>query len=407
MSEDIPFIELADFSYELPEERIAQFPLNKRDDAKLLIYTQGDIAHSRFYKLHHFLASGSLLVFNNTKVIPARLLFQRATGATIEVLLLEPVEPKLVNQTMQCSEACTWHCIIGNKKKWKEGEVLSQKINIDGQETHLEAHLQDRDKQYVQLKWDNPHLSFAEMIQHYGTLPLPPYMKRNTQVQDYEQYQTVYSHEQGAVASPTAGLHFTEEVLENISRKGICKDFITLHVSGATFQPIKTEQVSQHPMHAEQIIFTQKNIENILAKIDNIVAVGTTSMRALESLYWFGVKLYKNQNLKLIPFFVEKLYPYSIPQDQLPDRATAIGEILKYMKKHNLEQLFGGTEIFIFPGYPFQMTKALITNYHLPNTTLILLVAAYIKEDWKKVYQEALDNDYRFLSYGDSSLLMP
>jgi S-adenosylmethionine:tRNA ribosyltransferase-isomerase len=411
MLKNINPINLADFSYELPEERIAKFPLDKRDDAKLQVYVRGEIAHSRFYKVHFFLPANTLLVFNNTKVIPARLHFSRSTGALIEVFLLQPEEPKLVSVAMFQTQKTTWQCLIGNKKRWKDDEVLSQSLVIDNQEVILEARLIDRDKQWVELSWNQPNLRFVDIISKFGEIPLPPYIKRKTTAQDQTQYQTVYSEKAGAVAAPTAGLHFTDEVLANLDKKGIQKDFLTLHVSGGTFQPIKTKKITEHPMHSEQLIFTRKNLENLLANPQHIVAVGTTSMRALESLYWYGVKLMKNPQPKskenLFPFMIEKLYPYQFENHELPPLEKSLEIILKYMKNQDWEELIGETEIFIFPGYTFRVCKGLITNYHLPNTTLILLVAAFIGDDWRKIYQEALENDYRFLSYGDSSLLIP
>ncbi|MCU0443534.1 MAG: S-adenosylmethionine:tRNA ribosyltransferase-isomerase [Microscillaceae bacterium] len=411
MPKNIPAINLADFSYELPEDRIAKFPLDKRDDAKLQVYVKGEFAHSRFYKLHFFLPAKTLLVFNNTKVIPARLHFSRPTGALIEVFLIQPEEPKLVSTAMLANQKTVWRCLIGNKRRWKDGEILKQVLIIDNQEVVLEAKLLDREAQRVELSWNNAEWRFVDIVTKFGEIPLPPYIKRKTTEQDKTQYQTVYSEKAGAVAAPTAGLHFTEDVLSNLEKKGIQKDFLTLHVSGGTFQPIKTNKVIEHPMHSEQLIFTRKNLENLLANPKQIVAVGTTSMRALESLYWYGVKLMKNPLPKtkgnLIPFSIEKLYPYQFENHELPPLEKSLEIILKYMKNQEWEELIGETEIFIFPSYTFRICKGLITNYHLPNTTLILLVAAFIGDDWRKVYQEALENDYRFLSYGDSSLLIP
>lgn len=403
-------INIADFSYELPEERIASFPLEKRDDAKLLVYIKGEIAHSQFFKLHNFLSKDTLLVFNNTKVVPARLYFQRETGALIEVFLLQPESPKLVSQAMQSTESCIWKCLIGNKKRWKS-EDLTQEILIGEILVTLTAQLLDVENNYIQFSWDNDGLHFLDIMQYFGEIPLPPYIKRKANEADQIQYQTVYSKPEGAVAAPTAGLHFTEEVFKQLDKKGIQKEFITLHVSGGTFQSIKVENALEHQMHAEQIIFSQEAIEQLIETHQHIVAVGTTSMRSLESLYWFGVKLlhkdYVMDKDLPIAFFIEKLYPYQFALKELPTIETALKAVLGLMQAHHLKEIVGETEIFIFPGYHFQMCKGLITNYHLPNTTLILLVAAFVGEDWRKIYQEALQNDYRFLSYGDSSLLIP
>jgi S-adenosylmethionine:tRNA ribosyltransferase-isomerase len=404
-------IDLSDFTYELPEEKIAKFPLEKRDEAKLLVYVKGEIAHSKFYKLHFFLPQTTVLVFNNTKVIPARLFFTRETGALIEIFLLQTEEPKLVSEAMQQTQKVLWKCLIGNKRRWKNEETLKQVLTIDNQAVTLLAKLINREEQTVELSWDAPNLRFLDIIHYFGQIPLPPYLKREITDKDKQQYQTVYSENEGAVAAPTAGLHFTEEVLNNLDKKGIQELFITLHVNGGTFQPIKAKKITEHPMQIEQIIFKKENIEMLYQNPQHIVAVGTTSLRALESLYWYGVKIIENLNPRhknqKIPFFIEKLYPYQFTSDKLPSIEQSLSAILKYMKYHNLLELIGETEIFIFPGYQFQTCKGLITNYHLPNSTLVLLVAAFVGEDWRKIYKEALENDYRFLSYGDSSLLIP
>lgn len=405
-------INLEDFSYQLPEEKIAQFPLEKRDDSKLLVYVKGDIAHSQFFKLHYFLHPDTLLIFNDTKVIPARLFFQRSTGAWIEIFLIEPIQPNRVHEAMQNTASVEWKCLVGNKKKWKDGEILEQKITHETTEITLKVTLTERENQHVNIAWDNPSYSFAAILQLFGELPLPPYLNREVQEKDKQQYQTVYSNDkkEGAVAAPTAGLHFTEEVFQHLEKKGIQKDFITLHVSGGTFQPIKTKKVQDHKMHSEEIIFSKQNIENILENPTHIVAVGTTSMRSLESLYWLGVKLFhsfkENGKFVSIPFMIEKLYPYQAKEEDI-SLEESMRLILKYMKHFQLKELIGATEIFIMPQYEFKVCKGLITNFHMPNTTLILLVAAFIGKDWQEIYKEALENNYRFLSYGDSSLLIP
>ncbi len=403
---------LADFHYDLPQERIAQFPLEKRDDAKLQVYIKGEIAHSQFFKLHHFLRPDTLLIFNNTKVIPARLFFQKQTGAWIEIFLLSPHEPKDIFQALQQSESITWECMIGNKKKWKNDEVLILNLPINNIILQAELIENDEQKNLVKFTWKTENETiFSEILEKFGNLPLPPYFEREVTESDKERYQTVYAQAEGAVAAPTAGLHFTNEVLENIEKKGIKKDFITLHVSGGTFQPIKAKKVTDHEMHSEQMAFTKENLENIAHNISHVVAVGTTSMRSLESLYWFGAKVFDMINttkkITQIPFFVEKLFPYQHEITELPTAEQSIRAILKYMKFFNMKDLKGRTEIFIFPGYIFKVCKGLVTNYHLPDTTLILLVASFVGEDWRKIYNEALQNDYRFLSYGDSSLLIP
>ena len=427
-------IRLEDYSYLLPESRIAQIPLEKRDGAKLLHYKNGKISHQNFYDLTDFLPENSLLVFNDTKVIPARLFFQKASkndnkensGAIIEVFLLSPKLPSTVmSLVMQETKSCTWFCMIGNKKRWKED--LFQEIIIEKNvKITLKARLIDVENSFVELSWEsedkeNNNINFATILAYLGQMPLPPYIKRKADKTDNKRYQTVYSDKKGAVAAPTAGLHFTENVFEKLQNKNITKEFVTLHVSAGTFQPIKVSNILEHTMHQEQIVITQKNIENLLQATENqkvITVVGTTSMRTLESLYWFGVKLFLSENTennaenndKNELFFIEKLYPYQIlenvGENALPSRKQAFEAILSYIKTIQKAEIIGGTEIFIFPSYTFRVCDALVTNFHMPNTTLILLVAAFVGKDWFDIYQSALDNDYRFLSYGDSSLLI-
>lgn len=436
-------IRLEDYSYLLPEHRIAQIPLEKRDDAKLLHYENGEISHQNFYNLADFLPENSLLVFNNTRVIPARLFFQKDSkdgnsGAIIEVFLLSPKLPSTVmSLAMQETKSCTWFCMIGNKKRWKDDlfqEIIienneneenndknNDKNNENSQKIILKARLVDVENSLVELSWNNENVNFATILAYLGQMPLPPYIKRKADKTDDNRYQTVYSDKKGAVAAPTAGLHFTEEVFEKLASKNITKEFVTLHVSAGTFQPIKVTNILEHTMHQEQIVITKKNIENLLQATENqkvITVVGTTSMRTLESLYWFGVKLFlsKNygqnnaQNLENELFFVEKLYPYQIiektGESALPSRKQAFEAILSYINTLQKTEIIGETEIFIFPSYKFRVCDALVTNFHMPNTTLILLVAAFVGKDWSKIYQSALENDYRFLSYGDSSLLI-
>ncbi len=426
-------IRLEDYSYLLPEDRIAQIPLEKRDNAKLLHYKNSNISHQNFYDLADFLPENSLLVFNNTKVIPARLFFQKASkdsnkenqGAIIEVFLLSPKLPNTVmSLVMQETKSCTWFCMIGNKKRWK-GDLF-QEIIIENNKITLKARLIDVENSLVELSWDNENsdnenINFAAILAYLGQMPLPPYIKRKADKTDDNRYQTVYSDKKGAVAAPTAGLHFTEEVFEKLASKNIAKEFITLHVSAGTFQPIKVSNILEHTMHQEQIVITKKNVENLLQATEKekvITVVGTTSMRTLESLYWFGVKLFlskntnqnANKNVENELFFIEKLYPYQIiekvGENALPNRKQAFEAILVYMTTLQKTEIIGETEIFIFPSYVFRVCDALVTNFHMPNTTLILLVAAFVGKDWFDIYQSALDNDYRFLSYGDSSLLI-
>ena len=404
-------IKLTDYTYDLPDERIAKFPLSKRDESKLLVYQQGEITHSVFKNITDYLPQNSLLVFNDTKVIPARIHFQKPTGAIIQLFLLHPIAPtSVINLAMEVSGECVWECMIGNRKRWKKGDILSQIIQVENQNIEVKAEIADEEKNHVKLSWTalTPNSqpltpNFVDLIQALGQIPLPPYLNREAEASDYETYQTVYSEKKGAVAAPTAGLHFTEEVLQNLEKQGFKQDFVTLHVGAGTFQPIKVENIIEHKMHNEQIVFTRKNIENLLANLGNIIAVGTTSMRTLESIYWIGVQLMKDSTLK--NYLVEKLYPYENKNPPKPEES--LKAILQKMDDSGIDEITAETEIFIFPSYQFKICKGIITNYHQPESTLILLIAALIGEDWRKVYLEAMTNDYRFLSYGDSSLLLP
>ena len=395
-------IRLRDYTYELPDDRIARYPLSPRDTSKLLVYKAGAIEHHHFRQLADQLPSDSLLVFNDTRVIPARVYFQKPTGATIEILLLHPVAPThIINDAMLVTRQTTWSGMIGNKKRWKSHETLNQEISIGGETVMLSASYADHALNHVRLSW-NSDATFLEVVQALGEIPLPPYLHRDTEAQDQENYQTVYARHEGAVAAPTAGLHFTAGVLDQLVAKGIQSSFLTLHVGAGTFQPIKVETITEHHMHSEQVVYTRSLVESLVRKADKIIPVGTTSMRSLESLYWYGVKLLREENVE---FWIEKLYPYQCSDAELPSARTSLMAVLHFMEKQNLAEITGETEIFIFPGYRFQLCKGLITNYHQPGSTLILLVAAFVGDDWKKIYQEALAEGYRFLSYGDSSLL--
>lgn len=395
-----PHISIQDYTYTLPEERIADVPLEHRDASKLLVYNHGKIEHRKFTSLPGYLPANTLLFFNNTKVIPARIYFLKETGATIEVFLLQPAQPSsILAETMQTTRSCQWYCTIGNLKRWKDQHKLTK--NFEG--GVVTAELINREQGLVEFCWSPANLSFAEIISKVGITPLPPYIKRDANQDDVTRYQTVYSHHEGAVAAPTAGLHFTDAVLEALHVKGIKKDFLTLHVSAGTFQPVKTENAREHNMHQEQVMVNLQNIENLLQDDSMIVAVGTTSMRTLESLYWFGVKLVYDTNAT---FFIDQEDAYR-NYPNLPDKKEALMAVKNYMKENKLSTLIGHTSIYILPGYTFRICRGLITNFHLPGSTLMLLVAAFVGEDWKKIYQQALDNNYRFLSFGDSSLLIP
>lgn len=399
-----PIILKEDFTYQLPDEKIAKFPLQQRDEAKLQVYRKGRIEHSQFKNLATFLPSNSFLVFNNTKVIAARMLFQRDTGANIEFFLLNPVEPSpIVSLAMATQGSCVWHCMIGNKKRLKVNEILQKKIQTATGELILLATVLDLEQMLVRFEWQPAALSFAEVVEWAGLMPLPPYLKRAAEPSDRLRYQTVYAEKEGAVAAPTAGLHFTDAVFADLKQRNIQHENITLHVSAGTFRPLQVENVLEHEMHAEQMVFSLQNIQNLLQQTF-VIAVGTTSMRALESLYWFGVKLLKTNDEV---FFISQYLAYELADTDLPSWQESLKAVLDFMQKSKLEQINGETQIYIVPGYKFRVCQGIITNYHQPESTLILLIAALVGKDWQRIYDEALNNDYRFLSFGDSSLLIP
>ncbi|CAN5228921.1 S-adenosylmethionine:tRNA ribosyltransferase-isomerase [soil metagenome] len=393
-------INIQDYTYDLPQERIADYPLAKRDESKLLVYNHGEITHHVFSQLPDILSNNSTLFFNDTKVIPARFFFEKDTGAIIEVFLLEPLSPStLLSDALGTSHKTVWKCAVGNLKKWNESVPLKKVIgNIT-----LEARLIDRQNGRVEFSWHPAELSFGEIVQAAGAMPLPPYIKRAADKTDIERYQTIYSNAEGAVAAPTAGLHFTDEVMENLHSRGIITDFVTLHVSAGTFLPVKAANAVDHNMHTEQIIISRSNIENMLIHGRQIIPIGTTAMRTLESTYWFGARLLREGNS---PFTIEKLDPYH-GKWGTPSTEDSLNAVLHYMKEMKVGRIAGQTSIFIFPGYKFNICKGIVTNFHQPASTLLLLIAALIGPKWKKVYDEAAKNRYRFLSYGDSSLLLP
>ena len=399
---EIPKIDLREYEYTLPEERIAKFPLEKRDQSKLLHYQNGKIEHFQFFNLPELLPSDTLLVYNDTKVIPARLIFQRESGAKIEIFLLSPVAPTtVIPEIMLAKFPVTWETMIGNAKKWKDGEILKGRVQMGEKEVILQARLVDRESKLVSFSWNDAEVAFVDLVEASGEIPLPPYLNRKPEKEDKDRYQTVYSKKEGAVAAPTAGLHFTEEVFDGLRRKGVQEAQVTLHVSAGTFQPIKVDNVLEHPMHSEQIQVTRETIEKLYLHSGTVIAVGTTSIRTLESLFWFGVKLIEEKGEE---FFIPKLFAYD-RRDKVPNKTESLKAILDWMDSRQLDSILGQTEIFIFPGYQYRMIQGLITNFHQPGSTLILLIATILGEDWKNVYQEALDQNYRFLSYGDSSLL--
>ena len=416
MTTDPRQIEIRDYNYPLPDERIAKFPVPKRDESKLLVYDKGHISHDVFKNITTYLEPGSLLVYNNTKVIQARLHFNKDTGALIEVFLLEPQSPCDYEQIFQTRGRCAWVCMIGNLKKWKEGQ-LHRTIRVGQHDVtlYVECGEEVHTGHSVTFTWDQPDVSFADILEAVGELPIPPYLNRKTEESDKKTYQTVYSKIKGSVAAPTAGLHFTPAVLADVDKHGIEREEVTLHVGAGTFKPVKAEHIEGHEMHREFISVKRHTIERLLAHGANATAVGTTSVRTLESLYYIGCRLIKNPNLAEAELTVDQWEPYAIAPDgtKLPDTTDqptgteSLQAIIRWMDDNNVNVLHTATRIIIAPGYRYHIVNRLITNFHQPQSTLLLLVSALIGEDWHRVYDYALANDFRFLSYGDSSLLIP
>lgn len=398
-------ISIEDYNYSLPDERIAKFPLPKRDESKLLLYRDGKVSESVFKHITDYLPEGSLMVFNNTRVIQARLLFQRATGAQIEVFCLDPAAPHDYELIFQQTEACNWICLIGNAKKWKE-PVLSREITVAGQTVRLSAEKVQSygETHLVRFSWDGG-FSFAEVLDAAGELPIPPYLHRKTEESDLKTYQTVYSKIKGSVAAPTAGLHFTPEVLADLDAKGFGREELTLHVGAGTFKPVKSETIEGHEMHTEYISVRRSTIERVMQNFGKIIAVGTTSVRTLESLYYIGVTLATHPDATSEELVVRQWMPYEDANNRLTP-TEALQNILDYLDKHQLNTLITATQIIIAPGYEFKIVKGIVTNFHQPKSTLLLLISAFVKGDWKNIYDYALGHDFRFLSYGDSSLLL-
>lgn len=405
---DTKHIQIKDYNYNLPDERIAKFPLAKRDNSKLLLYRHGEVTEDVFHNIAEYLPKGALMVFNNTKVIQARLHFRKETGALIEVFLLEPYMPADYEQMFQTTGHCSWLCMIGNLKKWKEG-TLKRTFDVKGKEVTLVAERkEDVHKSYrVDFSWDASDVSWAELLDAVGELPIPPYLNRETQESDKTTYQTVYSKVKGSVAAPTAGLHFTPEVLADIDRHGIDREELTLHVGAGTFKPVKSEEIQDHEMHTEYICVHRQTLEKLIRHEAKAIAVGTTSVRTLESLYYIGVKLEKTLDLSEEELHVCQWEPYENAVAKPITPIKAIENILAYLDKHGLSALHASTQIIIAPGYEYNIVKMLVTNFHQPQSTLLLLVSAFVHGDWRKIYDYALAHDFRFLSYGDSSLLIP
>ena len=398
-------IHISDYNYPLPDERIAKFPIARRDHSKLLIYNKGEVSSDVFYNLPQYLPKGALMVFNNTKVIQARMHFRKDTGALIEVFLLEPAEPSDYELMFQTTGHCAWYCLVGNLKKWKEG-TLRREIDINGLavtvtatrgELHGTSHR-------IDFSWGGD-VSFAEIIDAMGELPIPPYLNRETQESDKTTYQTVYSKIKGSVAAPTAGLHFTPEVLADLDAHGIQREELTLHVGAGTFKPVKSEEIEGHEMHTEYVSVRRDTIQKLIDHEGYAIAVGTTSVRTLESLYYMGLKVMRDPSLNEDQLHVAQWEPYEV--SNAVTAVTALESLLSWMDARSLTVLHSSTQIIIAPGYDYHIVKMLVTNFHQPQSTLLLLVSAFVKGDWHKIYDYALSHDFRFLSYGDSSLLIP
>ena len=396
-------IAIADYDYPLPDGRIAKFPLPKRDMSKLLVYRNGNITESQFFHLPEFLPSETMLVFNNTRVIHARLFFRKPTGSLIEVFCLEPWQQPVATAFEQRGHS-RWLCFIGNNKKWKE-ESLSREYK-SGETTHTVTATRREAKGnawIVDFDWTGGE-SFAELIESIGVIPLPPYLHREAEASDNDRYQTVYALHQGSVAAPTAGLHFTDALLSKLKDSRFKTEYITLHVGAGTFKPVSTDTIGEHEMHVEKVQISHSNLTNILAHLGKpVIPVGTTSVRTLESIYWFGVQLSQNPDIESM--HVRQWDPYTL-EDLNITTEQSLSNVLQWMERHDSEYLFGDTQLLIAPGYRYHVINGLITNFHQPKSTLLLLVSALIGDNWKECYRYALDHDFRFLSYGDSCLFL-
>ena len=396
-------IKISDFDYPLKEENIAKYPLKQRDNAKLLCLNfDKEIEEYHFSDIANLLDSDTFLVLNDTKVVYARLLFQKESGSIIEIFCLEPLD-KDIQLAYAQKGSCEWKCLIGNNKKWKQETISSSFVDKENQLTLTAKRLyQENETWIVEFSWDNEDLSFAEVLQCMGHVPLPPYLKRKDEESDKQDYQTVYAHQEGSVAAPTAGLHFSENTFKQLADKGVKTCFVTLHVGAGTFKPVSTETIDRHVMHTEQIVLKKENIEELLANLDKrVMCVGTTSVRTIESLYWHGVKILKNGN-RYSEIDVKQWEPYQ--EECRISAKESLQAILESMEQENRNVLIGQTQLMIAPGYEYKIVDAMITNFHQPKSTLLLLVSAMIGEDWKRVYQFALENNYRFLSFGDACM---
>lgn len=420
--EKVKSIRIEDYYYPLEEERIAKFPVEPRDSSKLLLYKKGIISESVFKDLPNHLEKGSLLVYNNTRVIHARLFFHKETGARIEVFCLEPLVPADYAQNFQSKGSCEWLCLVGNLKKWKK-EILERELIVKGRSVQFTAErIETEDNAHrIRFSWNNTDLAFGDLLEAAGQLPIPPYLNRETVKSDEVSYQTVFSRIEGSVAAPTAGLHFTPEVLAEIDKKNIIRSEVTLHVGAGTFKPVLSEEIKDHTMHSEFISVERSFIKELIQKLGHVTAVGTTSVRTLESLYWFGFKLIQDPEVHLEEWILDQWYAYkqmdAIEKPETENQKTAIKileakdalqALVDYLDRTGSDTFTASTRLLIAPGYTFRIVNALLTNFHQPNSTLLLLVSSFLGgEEWKKIYSFALSHQFRFLSYGDSSLLIP
>ena len=403
LKNNLPDISVKEFTYDLPENKIAKYGLTERDQSKLLVWNNERITDDFFYNLPNHIPSGSMLVFNNTQVIKARVIFKKETGARIELFCLEPILPADYTCSFSQNKTCRWKCIVGNLKKWKGG-LLEQTILIEGNQIKFKAKKEKElgDAIDILFSWDNDQFSFAEILEASGNIPIPPYLQRESEEVDITRYQTVYSKIKGSVAAPTAGLHFTENVLYLLKKKNILYEELTLHVGAGTFQPVKSATIFGHKMHTEHFIISLDFMKNICEHKGKIIGVGTTSVRTLESLYWMGCKIIDHPSIDPHNLSVGQWEPY---QDSVKtEAAKSFRALLNYMIKNDLRELSTSTSVIIIPGYDFKVIQGMITNFHQPQSTLLLLIAAFIGDKWKDIYDHAIKNNYRFLSYGDSNL---
>ncbi|MGV8964247.1 MAG: S-adenosylmethionine:tRNA ribosyltransferase-isomerase [Candidatus Saccharimonadaceae bacterium] len=398
-------IAISDYNYHLPDDRIAKYPLATRDQSKLLLYADGEINIKSFFELPDLIAPNSLMIFNNTRVIHARILFKKKTGAVVEVFCLSPSVPKDYALNFEQTKTTVWTCMVGNAKRWKQENLQLMLNGEQGEVTLTATKLTLQNQEYeIEFNWDNPKYTFSDLLEIAGNLPIPPYLNRPTEESDEQTYQTVYSQIEGSVAAPTAGLHFTQKVMESLSQKSIDLTEVTLHVGAGTFKPMKTEQIGEHDMHMELISVRKETIEKMLRNENQLIVVGTTSLRTIESLYYIGVKLLKKASVAFDTLTVEQWEPYDEGNNTYSPKESLKG-ILDYMNEQKLDDLVASTKIIIAPGYEFKFVDGLLTNFHQPQSTLLLLVSAFVGKDWKHIYDFAFEQNFRFLSYGDSSLL--